>query len=313
MSLRKANRPSGKAAVIITVVMMTAFSVATGAVAQTGDGDWNSLLSDSQPVRVLYRDGQERVARRVVQICADELPLLAQQLGLEEVGMIEVEIATDIESYRRNSRSNLPNWGVAFAFMERQIIVVDVQRAMRAMNSLERVLPHELSHLLVAQRLRGIGLPIWFAEGLAQWQAREWTMVDGWQLMNLVWGRDTPVLWELKGRYPSGENNARAAYRISYAAFTHRFGERFDLLPEFLEEVVEQGSFTAGFRRFWDEDVESYSIRFHRELEQKYHTRLLIFQTGPLFSVVAVLFLFVLLRVYLRSKRKYKELDRDEI
>ena len=84
MSLRKANRPSGKAAVIITVVMMTAFSVATGAVAQTGDGDWNSLLSDSQPVRVLYRDGQERVARRVVQICADELPLLAQQLGLED-------------------------------------------------------------------------------------------------------------------------------------------------------------------------------------------------------------------------------------
>ena len=48
----------------------------------------------------------------------------------------------------------------------------------------------------------------------------------------------------------------------------------------------------------------------HRDLARKYASRLLLFQAGPLFSLVAVLFLFVFLRIKLRNRRKLERMER---
>jgi len=274
--------------------------------------DTRRITVDEYPIVIIYNDNSDRVAKRVQEICRDVVGDLAAELGLESVTPIEVIVADDMRPYRRAMGSRLPAWGVAFALLNEQRIVVDVKRAANAWNSLERVIPHELSHILLAQKVGPVAMPIWFVEGLAKWQAREWSMVDSWRLMNTVWGHDTPVLMRLIDRYPVSEAGAQAAYRISYAAFTDLFGSDVDRLPEFLELLADQGDFVVAFERFFGVGLVTYSQAFQKRLEMKYHSRLLLFQPGPLFSFASVLFLVAILRYQWRKRRKLRNLERQE-
>jgi hypothetical protein len=263
----------------------------------------------SHPVRVLYRPDDERVARRVAEICEERVDELSAQLGLRTIPPIEIEITDDIGAYRSRLGDNLPKWGVAFALMREGRMVVDVVRATRAWNSLETVIPHELSHLYVAWRTDGAALPVWFLEGLAQWQADEWTLADSWQLMSAVWSNQAPKLWRLQNRYPVGEESARTAYRVSYAAFKYRFDDRFEDLPVFLGEVEREGDFEEAFLSVFGEYPMSFYVRFHEHLDAKYRSRLLVFQSGPLFSILAAGFLILAIRYHLRKRRRLKEMS----
>lgn len=262
----------------------------------------------SYPIRIYFESDDERVARRVAEICEEHLEGLSSQLGLNVLPPVEIEVADDIEPYRRRLGGNLPTWGVAFALMREGRIVVDVARATRAWNSLETVVPHELSHLYVAWRTDGTPLPVWFLEGLAQWQADEWTIVDSWQLMNSVWSNQAPKLWSLQNSYPAGEEKARAAYRVSYAAFTYLFEGRFDDLPVLLERTARLKSFENAFFAVFDEYPTTFYVRFHEHLDAKYRSRLLVFQTGPLFSILAAAFVLLAIRYHARKRKRLKEM-----
>ena len=274
--------------------------------------DPNRITLEDHPIEIVYNDRSERVANRVHEICRDVVDDLALELGLETITPIEVVVADDMRPYRHALGNRLPVWGVAFALLNEQRIVVDVKRASNAWNSLERVIPHELSHILLAQKVGPVPMPIWFVEGMAKWQAREWSMVDSWQLMNTVWGHDTPVLMRLVDRYPKSEADAQAAYRISYAAFTDLFGSDIARLPEFLDLLRAEGDFLSAFRIFFGKDLSTYSIEFQNGLESKYHSRLLMFQSGPLFGFASVLFLLIVIRYQWRKRRKLKNLERQE-
>jgi hypothetical protein len=264
---------------------------------------------DAFPIEIHFEPGNRRVAEKVRDVCRRDVPRLTQEMGLPSMLPIEIRVEDDIAPYRRSLGSSLPTWGVAFAVMEEQVIVVDVKRATQAWNSLDDVIPHELSHLLIAQRVPRVRFPIWFLEGLAQWQAGEWSLVDGWQLMNSVWGNDVPRLWQLVDRYPAHETQARAAYRLSYAAFTDLFDDETRRLPDFLDAVDRNADFDQAFDEYFGVDVNTFAVAFHRHLEERYHSRLLFFQEGPLFSILAVLCLVVGLRFYLRKRRRLRELD----
>lgn len=266
------------------------------------------IQAASHPVVIRYDEDDERVARRVAEICDERLDELTAQLGFAETPPIRIEIVDNIGRYRRRMGGELPSWGVAFALMGEGKMVVDVARATRAWNSLEAVIPHEFSHLLVAHRVGPTPLPIWFLEGLAQWQAGEWSLVDSWQLMNAVWSNQAPKLWQIQSRYPAGEERARNAYRVSYVAFTKLFDGRFDDVPAFLDEIERQGDFEEAFLSFFGEYSMSFYVRFQQRLEARYHSRLLVFQSGPLFSILAAAFLVLAIRYYIRKRRRLREM-----
>jgi hypothetical protein len=277
----------------------------------TGDGALGAtreMRVSSHAVVIRYDESDERVAKRVAEICEERLDELTDQLGFDGVPAAEIEIVKNVQGYRRQLGNELPTWGVAFALMGQGKMVVDVARATRAWNSLEAVIPHEFSHLLVANRVGMTAMPIWFLEGLAQWQAGEWSLVDGWQLMNAVWSNQAPKLWQLQDTYPAGEESARNAYRLSYAAFTDLFKGRTSDLPAFLDEVRRQGNFDAAFMSFFGQSPMTFYVHFHQRLESKYHSRLLVFQTGPLFSILAAAFLVLAVRYHVRKRRRLREM-----
>jgi hypothetical protein len=270
-------------------------------------------LSD-YPVTIEFGEKDGRVAEYVAKICGGALPRLMGQLELAEVTPIRVIIVPKMQAFRSQEGPDYPEWGAAFAFMSKQFMVVDVQKAVRTWDSLDKTIPHELSHLLLAQKVGPVPMPAWFLEGLAQWQAGQGSMTDSWRLMSTVWSGRYPSLMQITIGFPADEGSARTAYRISLVAFQMLFDGQ-DLpssLPLFLGTIGQEKDFNEALVKFRGEDLHQYSARFGRELARKYTNHLLIFQEGPLFSILAVLFVFMILSVRLRSRRKLKRLEMEE-
>ena len=296
---------------IAAFVVLAALAVLATAVRAEDAGNAGLVRRlDPLPVTIRYENRYGRVADKVSEICRAEIPRIAAELGLTDIAPIEIVVTSDARGYDKSLQEGLPTWGIAFAILEEQRILVDVKKAARAYNSLEEVVPHELSHLLLFQRVPRVRFPLWFLEGLAQWQAREWSMVDAWTLMNSVWDGSAPPLRDMTHAYPADETRAQAAYRVSYAAFTELFSAGgFERLPEFLGEVARRRSFETAFTDYWGFTLSDYGSYFQDDLERRYHSKLFFLQEGPLLGFAAVLFLAVIVRHLVRSRRKFRQLE----
>jgi hypothetical protein len=303
--------PSGSSCgFFITIIIVILLSVR--AVPAAAEDRILSITLGGYPVEIQYLEEDQKVASRVAAICQEWLPDLAGEIGLEPINGFRIHLIADMAGFRERSGVRLPSWGIAFALMENQVMIVDVARATRAWNSLERVIPHEISHILLGQRVGGVDVPVWFVEGLAQWQANEWSLIESWRLMESVWGNHAPRLGQVTYVLPDDETRARHAYRVAYSGFTYRFDDDFRQLPGFLDEVVSAGSFSEAFARYWNEDEITFYARFDNALHKKYRSRLLVFQTGPLFTLLAVLFVFVYLRIKWRNRSKLRRMEMRE-
>jgi hypothetical protein len=146
---------------------------------------------------------------------------------------------------------------------------------------------------------------------LAQWQAGEWKLGDGWALAGAVWSRRVPRLVDLSARFPADPGLARTAYRLSYLAFLEAVGGEPALsLPDFLRAVDDEGGFEGALRRARGTDYLSFCDRFDRKVRRRYTLPLWIVQDAPLWSLLAVAWLVVAVWARLRNRRRLKELDR---
>lgn len=295
---------------LIGLFALVAFGAAAPLLAENSRTE--HLVVDPYGIEIWYAPGHEKVARKVAEICEESIPELAAGVGLERVESFRIHLVESIRVIEAEVGMNLPSWGIAFAFVDSRVMVVDVRRATSAWNSLERVVPHELSHLLAGQRIEGVQVPTWFLEGMAMWQAREWSLLENWRLMDAVWTKRAPRLEGLIRGIPGEEKTARDAYRISYAGFTYLFDKRMEDLPDFLGHVAHTGDFSRAFDSYWGEGQGAFYARFGEHITRKYSSRLLLFQPGPLFSIIAVLFLFVFLKIRWRNRRKLKHMERVE-
>lgn len=308
-----------RTAVLFVLVILVAFTAGSAAAFPFMEDESmrpsEAMQLEGYRITIEYEKKDEKVARYVAEICSRTLPNLSDQLGLDTIAALKIVLVPKMQMYRRSGGPDFPEWGAAFAFMERQVMVVDVEKAVSTWNSLDKTIPHELSHLLLAQKVGAVPMPAWFLEGLAQWQAHQGSMLDSWHLMNAVWSGTAPSLMQITIRFPHDEKTARNAYRLSLAAFLRLFDDGHELpesVPLFLQKISAQGEFDAALVAFRGENLHQFSGRFMEGLAKKYTTHLLLFQEGPLFSILAVLFLFMIVSVRLRSRRRLKRLEMEE-
>ena len=301
--------PASRPLRLLFFILLTAL-VMVGTPAPDAQEVVDTRTITSLPITIHAHARHRRVAARIEKICSEQGPRIARELGLSRVAPIEIDVTDNVAPYNREHGGNLPEWGVAFALLGENRIVVDVRRATREFNSLDEVVPHELSHLFVNQRAPNVRFPIWFAEGLAQWQSREWSLVDQWQLVRAVWTRSSPRLADMYQSYPAQERRAQQAYLVAYAGFTDLFSEvGFDQLAPFLAEAERQRSFESGFREYFGYSVADYQAYFQDGFERKYGTGLMALQSEPLLAFAALLFFAVIVRYLIKRRRKFARLD----
>jgi hypothetical protein len=247
------------------------------------------------------------MAGRIGDIASVGCGEIARELGLDTFDTITVLLAPDEATYRSFHGDLLPEWSAAFADMRAQTLGINAAAVLRVPRPLTTVVRHELSHLLLAQRLRGARCPRWFAEGLAMFQSGEWTFADQWGLMAAVGGGDLPYLDELAQSFPAGEEAAALAYRISYVAVEELLRGNKASLATVTAFTRDLGDFREAFISTYGETPEGYGVRLRGALIAKYRAPAAVMRSSPYWLGLSLLLIAAYVIKRVRGRRKLRE------
>jgi len=268
------------------------------------------LVSEGVPFSIYYPDGYGRMARRVEKIIVDEVPVLAGQLGLGSIDSMELYIAPGRDEYLQLYSGTIPEWSEACSNPARMSICVNADAVLKSSRPLRIVIKHELSHLLMAQRVKGTPIPRWFMEGVAMIQSEEWSISDQWEFLMAIWEKDCPLLENLDDRFPPG--NERTAYMVSYFAVRELLSVRENDLVTVTAFTRDLRNFRRGFFLTFGETPVEFSARVDVIIRDKYRNVLFLAASAPFWSAMVLLFLAAYLLKRHRSRRKLREWEEEE-
>ncbi|UCF05389.1 MAG: hypothetical protein JSV33_16005 [bacterium] len=253
-----------------------------------------------------------RMVEHVSTLLCEAVGEIASDLGLEAIDSITVFLAPDGESYQRLHRAHIPEWGAAFSSTGTQTLGINTEAVLRSPRPMRMVIRHELSHLLLAQRIEGIHCPLWFMEGLAMIHSHEWDFRDQWGLMSAAWKKQLPYLDDLVERFPREQDEAVLAYRLSYTAVERLVSERPDVLITLTAFIRELESFDRAFLVTFGETTDEFDIRLHEAIMAKYRTSGTLIQTMPYWLLLTCLFLLTFLIKRYRGRQKLETWEAEE-
>ncbi len=275
--------------------------------AARGGEEVESTRVPGAPFVIVFPRHLQRMADRVSRIVGRSYPEIAGEIGLEGIDTVTIFIAGDKETYRRYHEGLVPEWGVAYSRWNGREIGIDAGAVLSQPRPLEVVLRHELSHILLSERVGGVPCPRWFVEGLAMHQSSEWTFEDQWGLVRSVGGKNLPGLEELTGPFPRNAEDARLAYRVSYYAFEELMGEGLEELVTLTAFIRDLGSFDQSFTLTFGESPGEYGDRLHILMVKRYGTAARLIRSMPYWGVLSMLFIIAYIVKRIRTWRRLKE------
>ena len=99
-------------------------------------------------------------------------------IGVDFAEKTEIRLAPTVEAFRAAQPGGtwVPLWAAGVAYPAENVIVLRSPRAVKGSRiDLLDVFAHEFSHIALGRALAGVKIPVWLNEGLAIYEAREWT------------------------------------------------------------------------------------------------------------------------------------------
>ena len=99
-------------------------------------------------------------------------------IGVDFPEKTEIRLCPTIEAFREAQPGGtwIPLWAAGVAYPAENVIVLRSPRAVKGGRiDVVDVFAHEFSHIALDRALAGVRIPVWLNEGLAIYEAREWT------------------------------------------------------------------------------------------------------------------------------------------
>lgn len=144
-----------------------------------------------------------------------------------------------------------PRWVTGYASGARGVVVLLPARVPSYPDrSLELLLQHEVTHVLIARAAAGQPVPRWFNEGLAMAAGRGWDLEDRGRVALAVLRRGRVSLDRIDGAFSAGERAVQTAYALSedlVQDLLRRHGRAVGVA--ILQEVAAGAPFPTAFER----------------------------------------------------------------
>ena len=268
----------------------------------------DTLVVDSRfHFLIFYEKGGAEAEKRVGRAVKESVVDMARRIGVERIDSVRIFVVLRENRYRELTGSFIPEWSAGFSDIKRKIIAINVKGISQTPYPLRVVVKHELSHILLGERIGQVELPLWFVEGVAMWQASQWSITRNLRFAeNFVRGR-VPYLKELDYRFPYQSEDAEICYSLSLLAVNYLFGSRADELATLTAFTRDKGDFESAFRITYGITTEEFADRFHNYLAKRYGKFALLLQSIPYFSIIALLLVIAYLIKKYKMRRKLRE------
>ncbi len=128
-------------------------------------GQEEQIFQDND-LTIIYHASLGPAVKNIVKIYPVVRAELEKALKWEIDFRPSIALIKDNETFQKMAGHRLV---VAYALPERELIVIDYSRMMTNPFSLDRIIKHELCHLLLHKKIKRQNLPRWLDEGVAQW------------------------------------------------------------------------------------------------------------------------------------------------
>lgn len=217
------------------------------------------------------------------------------------------------ESFDSVIGGRFPDWGVAAAIGERNLIVVRSPADYPLGRSLRETLRHELAHLHL-DAISGLRqVPRWMHEGYAQQIAHQWEFGDDLMIARAVFLDHAISLRDIDGVNSFGGPRAQLAYAESFLAMNHFLSAYgWDGLHLFCEQVRAGGDWDSAFREATGADYAAFQQEFSDFLRARYNWIAFLGDTILLWIVLVVGFIVIYVVKIRRSAKRRAEWEQQE-
>jgi len=238
---------------------------------------------------------------------------LKKLLGAELSYKAHIYVVEDLDKFNKLTRGVLPDWGAAVAFPQRQLMAIKSPDAFNINRSLEELLAHEYSHLILADLAGFHDVPRWFNEGLAMYISMEWSWSDNLTLSRAAVFGQLLTLKEIENVNRFGEGKAHVAYSQSYLAVKYFFDEYGNgQAAVFIDSIAEGTSIDQALLGSIGSTYKEFNDEFKKSLTKRYNVVSLFMDTMFFWIGLSAI---VLVATYLRYKKRrkyYKKWEEDE-
>lgn len=274
-------------------------------------GDWETL--GGRELAVLHHPDDVRYAGRVLEIYDDRAASMAASMGLPTLSPLRVFIASTDAEFSELSFHGAPDWGVGCALVGRGLVVLKSPRIVDYPLQMESVVEHEFAHIAAGKVLRGVDVPRWFDEGVAQAIAGEWRTGQAGALAAAAASGTLPALSALETAFPPEPRDAAQAYAVSFQAVRFIMDTAGAATAgELVSAVAEAGDFDAAIDELTGFGPSEFERAFGEFVSRRFTWGTLLNDGRTIFALVALLFLVTFIVRIRRSRGRMRAWAEEE-
>jgi hypothetical protein len=213
---------------------------------------WHSKLDDH--IAIHWVEGGSSRGEEIYNLTRDALESIGQSLGLMAPNSIAVYVYPSSGDLQSGLLMGGAPWVKGQTLPELDVILLAASDNPESIVLLERDIPHELTHLLLYERMQNsyTHLPAWLNEGLATLQERQANPAYRFELEQAIKSNALLTMESLCASFPISENDALLAYAQS-ASFTQYLLDVYGMggILQLLDAYQEGVSCKGGVQRIY--------------------------------------------------------------
>ncbi len=284
-------------------------------VLSAGAETWNSIESDHFVVMFTDNEG----AAREIQKTAEEFyPKVTGDLGCSTKRKITIWFYDSQKEFKRVPDAPVQDWAAGYAYpLRARIVIRNPAFSKDRKLNLSHLVKHEITHVIFGLYIGKENLkyvPTWFNEGLAMYEAEQWSYSQYWIMLTGALGNSLFPLYELADEFPLGESQARIAYAQSCSIVTfmvRTYGK--DALKKCVRLMAEgreiDGALAGsiGIDSYWLEK------KWLKSIKKRYKWISLVTSWVVLWTFVVLIALLAYLRRRAKNRRIIKQWEEEEL
>jgi hypothetical protein len=289
------------------------FLLAFVSLASDGAG---ALRLENNRFVIRYTAGDDGLAAELMRDSLRIRERVIADIGVDFAEKTEIRLSPTIEAFQEAQPGGtwIPLWATGVAYPAQNLIVLLSPRAIKGsrMNVVE-VFAHEFSHIALGRALTGVKVPVWLNEGLAIYEAREWTFSRISVLTGASLTDRLIPLAILTTTFPAEQERAELAYAESFMFISfliNKVGrEAFHLL---IRDYTRHGDLAGALRRGTGMNLADLEERWLVYLKLRVSWIPIITSVSTIWFIMALIFTYGYARKKRETTRRLKEMEAEE-
>ena len=275
--------------------------------------EWSSI--ESVHFVVLYT-GSKDAAQDVQKIAEDFYPEVTRDLGYSTGRKITIWFYQSQKEFSRATNAPIQDWAVGYAYpLSARIVIRDPPDLENKRMNLTRLVKHEITHVIfglyIGQNIKYV--PRWFNEGLAMYEADEWTYGLHWIMLTGSLTDSLIPLYQLAEDFPLQKSRAHMAYAQSCSIVTFMIDEYgIESLRECIRLIAEGRGIDEAMASATGIDTFGLERRWSKYLKSRYKWISLLSSWVVLWGFIVSILLIAYWRRKVKNRRIIQQWEEEE-